>query len=125
MSEETPEPDPYPWLPAEDVVAWLKLKPADNGYAARAANAEIARLGVADWIEDKRPDLLVTTTEDDEEVTTFEAEDKVKLAGLIACARIYTLIDQGGYDTLGIRKTLDGDPTVTSFLGHNRNLPVG
>lgn len=132
MSEETPEPDPYPWLPAARVNGWIKIKASD---AAKVANAELARKGVADWIQGKRPDLWMNTEgqfpatftpnfEPGPDVT-FQAEDKVILAALIAAQRVYSLIDTAGFDTLGIRKLLDGDDTVASLLGLNRNFPVG
>lgn len=118
-----PEPDAtYPWLPSATVVAWLKV-PAGN--AGKVALVELCRAGAADWIEDQRPDLFVTVEgeDDDPDVTTFEATDRIVMAGLLASQRLFGV--GVAFQELGAGSFLKDDAEVKAYLGRNKNVPVG
>lgn len=128
MSEPDPEAEVYPWLPSETVVAWLKV---GAGNTAKLDLVEVCRKAAADWIEDQRPDLLVVTEGegDDEDTTTFEATDRIVMAGLLATARILARSDSPNgvvaFAELGAGSILSTDPDVKRYLGRNKNMPVG
>lgn len=130
-----PEPEVYPWLPSATVLAWLKLKDGNTGYADRVVLAEVCRKAAADWVEDQRPDLFVVTTEDDEEteedeeVRTFTPGDRVVMAGILATARLYARSDSPNgvvaFNELGVGSILSNDPDVKRQLGRNKRMPIG
>lgn len=122
-------PDPaeaYPWLPSASVLAWLKVE-ADG---PKAALAEVCRKGAADWIEDQRPDLVTTdATIPEAPVVTFEATDRVVMAGLLATARLFARADSPNgvvaFAELGAGSILSRDPDVMRQLGVGRRPRVG
>lgn len=120
-----PDPEAYPWLPSASVLAWLKI---DEDNADKVAVAELCRKAAADWIEDQRPDLVATST-DDPPVVTFEATDRTVMAGLLSAARLFARVDSPNgvvaFAELGVGSILSSDPDVKRYLGRNKNLPVG
>jgi hypothetical protein len=118
------EETPYAWLDPAQVAEWVKVDPeADN-----AGNVELARQAAADWIQDQRPDLWVTVTVDDEEVTTFAATPRILEAGLIVTGRLLTragnlsgLVNYGEF----AGSVLRNDPDVRMLLGLSKKLVKG
>lgn len=112
-----PAPEPYPWLPSATVLAWLKVS---AGNTARADLVEVCRKGAASWIEDQRPDLVLVTDDD----ITFEATDRVVMAGLLATARLFARSDSPNgvvaFDELGAGSILAKDPDVMRQLGRGK-----
>lgn len=117
-----PDPDAtYPWLPSASVLAWLKVDPTDD---VKVSLVEAARKGAANWIEDQRPDLVVVTTgDDDEEIHTFTPGGRVVMAGLLACRRLFGV--GVAFQELGAGTLLVDAAEVKSYLGRNKNAPVG
>lgn len=117
MTETPPDPDPYPWLPADRVLRWLELEATDD----RAALAEDCRWAAADWCQDQRPDLLVADPLDPEAPATFAATDKIVQAGVLATARLFarkgSAAGLASYAELGVGDVLALDPDVARLLG--------
>lgn len=121
-----PDPTTYPWLPPSDVRAWVKVAES----SPKAPLVELCRAGAADWIEGQRADLFVTTGEGEEEVTTFEATGRIKMAGLLSVARLVARMDSPNgvvsFDELGSAGAiLSRDPDVARLLGRRKRLAVG
>lgn len=76
--------------------------------------------GVRDWVEDKRKDLLVTTT-DDPPVTTFEAPPRVVLGASMLVWRTYdrrrTPAGLLGSSEDGYAGVVRDDPDISRYLG--------
>lgn len=125
MSEQDPEPDPFPWLPIATVLAWLKvdLEQEDEG-STREQVIDDCRKAACNYIEDQRPDLLEVDTE--AETTTFVASNRIKLAGLILAARLVARQDSPNgivaFEELGSGSLVKNDPDLRRLIA--RPFPV-
>jgi hypothetical protein len=121
MSEDAPEPQPYPWLPIARVLAWLRISDGD----ARQDAIEECRRGACCWIEDQRKDLWIEVPVEDsdpvETVLVFQATDRHVSAGLLATARLFARMDSPSgvvaFETLGAGSVLQNDPDVRRLIG--------
>jgi hypothetical protein len=109
------EETPYAWLAPSKVASWVKV----DAEADNADNVELARQAAAEWVQDRRPDLL------DPDTGTFAATPRIVLAGVIATGRLLSragnlsgLVNYGEFAGAVLRD----DPDVTRMLG--RRKPV-
>lgn len=121
-----PAPDPYPWLPLPEVLAWLQVDAADE----LAAVVDRVRKSAADYCEGQRPDLVVDVLDVDGVTVigqSFTATDKVVQAGILAAARLYARRSSpaglASYGEFGAAEVLRLDPDVSRLLGVGRYAP--
>jgi len=121
MTEPTPEPELYPWLPAADVLDWLQI----SGTSELTGVAELARRAAGDYCQRMRPDLVVI-----DPVTlvgTFQATPAIVQAGLLCAARLYarrsTPTGLASFGEFGATDILRLDPDVARLLGTGRYAP--
>lgn len=112
---ETPGPPPYSWLTSDAVSGWVGIE-----SSSKSAAVELARCAAADWVQDQRPDLWVTSTVDGVEVRTYTPTDRVILGALLATARLLSregnpagLVNYGEFAGAVLRN----DPDVATMLG--------
>ena len=127
MTTTPPEPEPYPWLPSADALAWLDVVDAGDTLASVA---DWCRQASAAYCERQRPDLTTFTVDTDgdgvaDSVPVFNATPDVKLAGLIGAARLYarrsTPTGLASFGEFGASDILRLDPDVSRLLGVGRH----
>jgi hypothetical protein len=109
----TPE-DPYPWLPLDDVVAWVAG--SAPGVNPNETQIEWARLAAAGYCEDNRRDLV-------DEAGDFVPTPRVVMAGKLLAANVYARKGSpSGLATFAEFATavLSYDPHVERLLGIGR-----
>jgi hypothetical protein len=122
MTEPAPEPQPYPWLPLEDVLGWLQLD------ADTAGTVELCRRAGAAYCEQQRPELAVDVLDPVTGLVAgyvFTAGPAVVLAGTLAAARLYARRSSpaglASYGEFGAAEVLRLDPDVARLLGTGRH----
>lgn len=112
--------DTYPWLDPDTVRAWVKVAQG----SAKDVAVEACRVGAAAWVEDLRRDLF-----DTEDPPVFQATDRIKLAGLLACSRLLARADSPSgvvsFGDLGAGAVLGQDPDLKRLIGYTRAPKVG
>lgn len=125
MTETPAEPQPYPWLPIDDVAAWVGVD--TEGDPQVATSLETVRRAAAAHCERQRPDLRVDLYDPEGEPAgyTWTVDDDRKLAGLIAAARLWsrrgTPAGLASFGEFGASEILRLDPDVSRLLGTGRH----
>lgn len=107
--------DAHAWLPAADLLTWLKVTAGSDN----ANTAELCRVAAARVIERNRPELKL------EELTDpADAPDDVQLGGVLLAARLYARdgSPQGiaTFGELGASTILRSDPDIGQLVGVGR-----
>lgn len=113
------------WLTADGVVAALgsDLAGVINGTAL-----EFWTAAACDYVEDKRPDLMVVTYDVDEVTvlsTEFQATDRVKAGTVLLAHRLYqrrtSALGIVGVTSDAVASVLRDDPDIERMLGIGRH----
>lgn len=121
MTQDTPELEPYGWLPLPAVLSWLGMRSDDAGAEA----VELARQAAADYLETQRPDLRVADVQLDGTAAPFAATPAVVQAGVLAAARLYARRGSpaglASFGEFGAAEVLRLDPDVARLAGLGRH----
>lgn len=126
MSEPTPEPDPFPWLPLADVLDRLQL----DGTSAHADSVDRARKAAAAYCERMRADLVVSTVDSDgdgvlDSVPVYQPTSAVVEAGHLIAGRLYARRNSpaglASFAEFGPADILRFDPDAAMLLGIGRH----